>query len=80
MSRLKLGSTQVLILIDGGKLAAASGQKSLNSRNYCSTSFCNQCHFDIEPFYTASEEHRIDAIAHFAAKIVALESVADPAS
>ena len=31
--RFKLRATQILILIDGGKLAAASGQKSLNSRN-----------------------------------------------
>jgi len=35
---------------DGGKLAAASGQKSSSFRSSCSTSCCTQCHFDIEPF------------------------------
>ncbi len=44
MSRFKQRATQLLTPIDGGKLAVASGQKSLNSRNSCSMSCCTQCH------------------------------------
>jgi hypothetical protein len=46
MSRFEPRATQALTRIDGGKLAAASGQKSSNSRNSCSTLCCTQCHFD----------------------------------
>jgi hypothetical protein len=50
VSRFTPRATRVLTPTDGGKPAAASGQKSSNSRNSCSTSCCTQCHFDIEPF------------------------------
>src|SRR5271167_156458 len=50
VSRFNPRDTQVLTPTDGGKLAAASGQKSSSSRNSCSTSCCTRCHFDIEPF------------------------------
>jgi hypothetical protein len=50
VSRFNPRATQVLTRTDGGKRAAASGQKSLSSRSSCSRSFCIQCHFDIEPF------------------------------
>jgi hypothetical protein len=50
VSRFNPRATQVLTPTDGGKLAAASGQKSSSSRNSCSTSCCTQCHFDIDPF------------------------------
>ncbi len=49
MSRFNLRTTQVLTRTDGGKLAAASGQKASSSRSSCSRPFCTQCHFDIEP-------------------------------
>jgi NAD(P)-dependent dehydrogenase (short-subunit alcohol dehydrogenase family) len=42
MSQFKPRATQVLTLIDGGTLAAASGQKSSNSRNSCSTSLARE--------------------------------------
>jgi NAD(P)-dependent dehydrogenase (short-subunit alcohol dehydrogenase family) len=42
MSQFKPRATQVLTRIDGGTLAAASGQKSSNSRNSCSTSLARE--------------------------------------
>src|SRR5271155_758919 len=50
MPQCKPRATQVLPPIDGGKLAAVFGQKSLNSRNCWSTSRCTHCHFNVEPF------------------------------
>ena len=47
MPRFDRRATQVLIPTDGGKLAAASAQKSSSSRNSCSTSCCIQFPFDI---------------------------------
>jgi hypothetical protein len=47
--RFNLRATQVLTRTDGGKLAAASGQKSSSSKNSCSRPFCTQCRFDIGP-------------------------------
>jgi hypothetical protein len=44
-SRFNPRATQILTPTDGGKLAAASGQKSSSSRNSCSRSCCTQCHF-----------------------------------
>jgi hypothetical protein len=49
VSRFNPRATQVLTRTAGGKLAAASGQKSSSSRSSCSMPFCTQCHFDIEP-------------------------------
>jgi hypothetical protein len=67
MSRFEPRATQVLTPIDGGKLAAASGQKSLNSRNSCSTSCCTQCQLDIKRFYVWRQTYSLvgaDRSAH----------------
>src|SRR5262249_52895764 len=58
VSRFNPRATQILIPIDGGKLAVMSGQKSSSSKNSWSTSCCIQCHFDTGPMVLTDRRRR----------------------